>query len=82
MQEIIVYRNPAEAAFWHSMSNGGFITFVIFGGVMLCMFAILYFGLTKLLGKGRWRGDGGDWIMGACLAASFLCACFAVWFKA
>ena len=79
MQEIIVYRNPAEAAFWHSMSNGGFFTFLLFGVAMLVSFLVLYFGITKITGKGRWRGDGGDWIMGACLILSFAFALFAVW---
>lgn len=79
MQEIIVYRNPAEAFFWQSMSNGGFIVFLMFGAVMLVSFLVLWFGITKITGKGRWRGDGGDWVRGTCLAASFVCACLAVW---
>lgn len=78
-QEIIVYRNPAEAAFWHSMMNGGFTVFVMFACIMLVSFLILFFGITKITGKGNLRGHGGDWILGTSLVLSFLIACFSVW---
>jgi hypothetical protein len=76
---IIVYRNPMEKMFWESMSNGGFTTFLLFGAVMGISFCILYFGICKVTGKGKWRNDGGDWILGVSLVLSFILACAAVW---
>lgn len=76
---IIVYRNPMEKMFWESMTNGGFTTFLLFGAVMGVTFCALYFGITKVTGKGTWRGDDGDWILGFSLVLSFILACVAVW---
>lgn len=80
MQEIIVYRNPGEAAIWHALSeNPG--TIFIFSGVMLVAFLILWFGLTAITGRGNFS-KGGNWIVPVCLFGSFLSACVAVWFWA
>lgn len=79
MQEIVVYRNPAEAAIWHALSENPGVIF-IFGGVMLVTWLILWFGLTAITGKGKWRGDGGGWIMPVTFIGSFLAAGAAVWF--
>jgi hypothetical protein len=47
VQEVIVYRNPAEAMFWQSMASGDFVPF-IFGFVVL--FVVLL-SVDGLLGK-------------------------------
>jgi hypothetical protein len=73
MQEVIVYRNPAEAAFWHSMANGGFMTFVLFGVVMLISFIIFFYTLEKI------RNGKGDWNVGISLFISFATALLVVW---
>jgi len=39
MQEIIVYRNPAEAAFWNLASNGQF--FPIIAGIVVGLIVML-----------------------------------------
>jgi hypothetical protein len=81
MQELIVYRNPMEAALWHTISQNPSIIF-IFGGVMLVAWLALWFGLTGITGKGKWRNDGGGWIMPVTFIGSFIAACIAVWFWA
>lgn len=44
MQEIIVYRNPAEAAFWQLMSNGEFFPIIVGAAVAIIVFGcILHF---------------------------------------
>ena len=45
MQEIIVYRNPLEAAFWNSMSNGGALIFLIV--LMIGVFWVFVYLLTE-----------------------------------
>lgn len=74
MQEVIVYRNPAEAAFWHSMANGGFVTFLIFAGVMLVSFIICIYALEKV-----WNGRKGDWRVGISLLLSAIISFLVVW---
>jgi len=76
---IIVYRNPLEKAMWEGMSGVGFSTLLLFAAVMFFSFVALYFGITKVTGKGKWRVDGGDWVLGFSLVVSFLVACGAVW---
>lgn len=46
MQEIIVYRNPAEAAFWHSMQSGA-----AFPVMMGCVAFFLVFVVFHRLGE-------------------------------
>jgi len=49
MQEIIIYRNPAEAAFWNSMSNGGAVVFLAV--IALGIFWALAYSLTEKVAK-------------------------------
>ncbi|XAI94255.1 hypothetical protein [Pseudomonas phage vB_Pa-PAC2] len=46
MQEIIVYRNPVEAAFWSSMQDGNIVlflvTFMIMAVSLVVMLVALY----------------------------------------
>lgn len=79
MQEIIVYGNPAEAAIWHSlMENPGLIFIVIM--VALASWLIIWYGLTAITGKGKWRNDGGGWIMPVAFIGSILSSIAVVWF--
>lgn len=56
MQEIIVYRNPMEAAFWNSMSNGGAPIF--FTAILLGIFwAVVYTIAEKLYDRLTIRSD-------------------------
>ena len=52
MQEIIVYRNPMEAAFWHSMSNGEL--FPVLCGIV--MFFTVFLAANAVMNKiwGSW----------------------------
>ena len=73
---IIVYRNPGEKFMWE---QGGFL---IVGGFVLSffiVFGILYYGLTKITGKGKWKGDGGEWILPFSGVSAFITACWVVW---
>ena len=56
MQEVIVYRNPAEAAFWHAMQGGEFFP-VIAGAIV---FFIVFLTLNAVF---EWRW--GSWGKGA-----------------
>lgn len=51
MQELIVYRNPAEAAFWHALQGAELIP--IMAGVVV--FFAVFIGLHHLVGGGRLR---------------------------
>lgn len=47
MQEIIVYRNPLEAAMWHGIMDGSFFPVIV--GVLV--FFAVFLGLNALLEK-------------------------------
>jgi hypothetical protein len=49
MQEIIVYRNPADAAIWHALSSAALIP--IIAGVI--MFFITFLLANRLFTQGR-----------------------------
>ena len=49
MQEIIVYRNPMEAAFWHAMSGAALIPIMV--GVVV--FFAVFLLANRLLTQGR-----------------------------
>jgi hypothetical protein len=77
MQEVIVYRNPVEAAFWHSMSNGGALIFLMFGVMMFIYFIALYYIINKF-SKGIKRN--GDWTVSICVVLSAFLSGLTVWF--
>lgn len=47
MQQVIVYRNPAEAVFWEMMMNSGDVLVPIFGGLII--FMAVFIGLNHVL---------------------------------
>lgn len=50
MQEVIVYRNPAEAAFWNALSNNGDVLLPIIAGLLV--FVTVFIWLNHLLTRG------------------------------
>lgn len=59
MQEVIIYRNPFEAAIWHSLMNGGFIVVLAFLVAALIGVGV-YVQIEKLHERAykTWRFDG------------------------
>ena len=53
MQEVIVYRNPLEAAVWHSLSSNGEIIFPMIAGVVVfcVVFAVAQNMLSRIYGS-------------------------------
>lgn len=49
MQEVIMYRNPIEAAVWSAIMNGSFLP--VIAGVLV--FFIVFVGFERVLNKGR-----------------------------
>ena len=62
MQEVIVYRNPAEAAFWHAISGGEF--FPIMVGIVV--FFVVFLTVNSRMEK-RW----GSWGKAAAMRSYF-----------
>lgn len=52
MQEIIVYRNPMEAALWSTIMSGDFFPVIV--GVVV--FFLVFLGVNRILNKGRVLG--------------------------
>lgn len=48
-QEIIVYRNPAEKAFWDLLSSGSMVP--IFAGIIV--FFVVFLAANRLITRGR-----------------------------
>lgn len=49
MQEIIVYRNPMEAALWNTIMSGDFFPVIV--GV--AVFFLVFLGANRILNRGR-----------------------------
>lgn len=49
MQEVIMYRNPIEAAVWSAIMNGSFLP--VIAGVLV--FFVVFVGFERVLNKGR-----------------------------
>ena len=49
MQEIIVYRNPLEAALWSAIMNGSFFPVIVGVVAFFCTFLVV----NQVLNKGR-----------------------------
>lgn len=51
MQEVIIYRSPAEAVFWHSIQSGdGMVANIFFAAVIFIVtFVGLHYACTKYL---------------------------------
>lgn len=54
MQEIIVYRNPMEAAFWHMAGTGEFFAIACACVAGFVMFLILHSLVNRLLRPKGW----------------------------
>lgn len=54
MQEIIVYRNPAEAALWHAFSSGDAIVYLILGISFVAGFWLTTVVVERVIGP-RWQ---------------------------
>ncbi len=52
MQEIIVYRNPMEAALWNTIMSGDFFPAIV--GIVV--FFLVFLGVNRILNKGRMFG--------------------------
>lgn len=48
MQEIIVYRNPAEAAFWSSMQDGNIVLFLVTFMIMAVSLVVMLVALYNI----------------------------------
>lgn len=49
--EIIVYRNPAEAALWNMLSNGEIFPFAV--GIVV--FFVVFLAMHRVLGADKWH---------------------------
>lgn len=54
MNEIIVYRNPIEAQFWHALQGGSFFIVICAVLAFFVSFLFLNWSLTKIF-KPSWR---------------------------
>jgi hypothetical protein len=71
MQEIIVYRNPLEAAMWNSFMNGDFFPVIAGIVVFFAVFLVSHAVARKIWGEwgdaGK-RGSYGALVLGAAAA--------------
>lgn len=49
MQQIIVYRNPLEAAFWNSAASGQLFPFLVWGILTIAAIAAIHYTTTGVL---------------------------------
>lgn len=52
MQEVIIYRNPMEAAMWNAIMDGSFFPVIVGVVVFFCVFL----ATNRVLNKGRTTG--------------------------
>lgn len=76
MQSIIVYRNPAEAAFWEMMSNGDLFPVIVGVVVFFAMFLTLHSLVVD-----RWFRRS-KYATNVSLFVSALCGFATIWFMA
>ena len=54
MQEVIIYRNPLEAAIWSSLMNGGFVVVLVF--ILAALVGVgVYTQIERLVSRSRRR---------------------------
>ena len=76
MQEIIVYRNPLEAAMWNSFMNGDFFPVMVGIAVFFAVFLASHAVACKIWGS---RGDRGHWVARGSLAVGAVAGMSTVW---
>lgn len=76
MQEIIVYRNPAEAAIWNALGSAEFFPFMVGIVVFFVVFLTVY---NLLLLKFSRYGRKGQLVTNASLAAAAVCSLATIW---
>lgn len=76
MQEVIIYRNPAEAALWGALTNNADVLFpIMVGGVTSVVVVVAVAALTDKFLPYRYRiGTSGKWVGRAQLLAGALAA--------
>lgn len=77
MQEIIVYRNPLEAAIWKTVGSAEFFPFMVGFVVFFVVFLTVY-NLLLLLKFSRY-GREGQLVTNASLAAAAVCSLATIW---
>ena len=71
MQEVIVYRNPLEAAFWYGVMDGSFFPIIVAVVVFFAVFLILNALAQKVcVFLGFWRGNQGVYATYASMAVA------------
>lgn len=77
---IIVYRNPAEKMIWESIMEGHFFynVFILSSG-MLIGFLVIYFGLSAIFNRVRFRNEYTNFIILAAIIGGIFLACFGVY---
>ena len=76
MQEIIVYRNPLEAAIWKALGSAEFFPFMVGIVVFFVVFLTVY---NLLLMKFSRYGRKGQLVVNASLAAAAVCSLATIW---
>lgn len=76
MQEVIVYRNPAEAALWHAMQGGEF--FLVIAGVVVFFIVFLTLNAVFVRRWGSW-GKGASTRTNIALVVGALSGILTVW---
>jgi hypothetical protein len=69
MQEVIVYRNPMEAAMWHSIMSADF-PYMLFTMLMFIVAVTLFALQDKYIGRKWWYSKFFNWFIGATLLVS------------
>ena len=76
MHQIIVYRNPAEAAFWNLMSDGSLFPITC----AIVIFFIVFMAINQIAMM-KWTSFNiPKWMITANLAMSFATSVFTVWY--
>ena len=75
MQEIIVYRNPLEAAIWKALGSAEFFPFMV--GIVV--FFVVFLTVYNLLLKFSRYGRKGQLVVNASLAAAAVCSLATIW---
>jgi hypothetical protein len=76
MQQVIVYRNPAEAAFWNMLSDGSM--FPIICGIAIFFIVFLAINRIAMMKWTSWSMP--KWVINTNLAVSFVAFVFTVWY--
>lgn len=77
MQEVIIYRNPLEAAMWHGIMDSDF-PIILFVVAMLIVSVSLFLLQDKFIGRKWWYVRNSDWFIAGTLLVSAVASYFIV----